>query len=169
MAYVDNEAFHEELVAYTKRVAEARANGLQEPRVTESIGKKILLIVNGLSKHPSYCGYTYIDEMVSEAIDNCIRCVKNYNPDVETKGGKPSPFNYFTMVSARAFIRMIYKEKKQMATKAAILRNSGVIGDLISGSGFDEEDEEQKNHMLQYLDSVLGKDSIGYGSYEHEE
>lgn len=170
MAYIDNVEFHNELMEYKKKLDEASERGDKIlPRVPENIGRKLLLIVNGLAKHKSYCGYTYIDDMISEALDNCVRCVGNYNPNVETKGGTPSPFSYFTMVAARAFHRIIHKERKYVTAKVNMLRNSNVLGDIMSGHGYDEEDMEHKNQLIQYMDGILGKDVVGYGSYDRDE
>lgn len=170
MAYLDNEEFHNELVEYTKILNEAKERGDENlPRVPESIGRKLLLIVNGLAKSKSYCGYTYIDDMISEALDNCVKCAGNYKSNVETKTGKPNPFGYFTMVASRAFHRILHKEKRFAEAKVNLLRNSNVIGDIMAGTGYDSSDMEHKNQLIQYMDGILGKDMVGYGSYGRDD
>lgn len=105
--YVDNERFLNEIVEYKKKIAEAKEQGLEKPRVSEYIGKCIYLIAENLSHKPRFMNYSFRDELVSDAIENCFLYFDNFNPD---KGS--NPFAYFTQIIYYAFHRRISKEEK---------------------------------------------------------
>lgn len=105
--YVDNERFLNEIVEYKKKIAEAKEQGLDKPRVSEYIGKCIYLIAENLSHKPRFMNYSFRDELVSDAIENCFLYFDNFNPD---KGS--NPFAYFTQIIYYAFHRRISKEEK---------------------------------------------------------
>jgi hypothetical protein len=105
--YVDNERFLAEIVEYKKKVVEAKEQGLDKPRVSEYIGKCIYLIAENLSHKPRFMNYSFRDELVSDAIENCFLYFDNFNPDISK-----NPFAYFTQIIYYAFHRRISKEEK---------------------------------------------------------
>lgn len=105
--YVDNEKFLQEIIDYKKRLAEAKTLGKEEPRVSEYIGKCIYLIAENLSHKPRFMNYSFRDELVSDAIENCFLYFNNFNPDISR-----NPFAYFTQIIYFAFHRRISKEEK---------------------------------------------------------
>ncbi len=83
-----------------------------EPVMPDSIGIAILKICEGISMRHNYRGYTYRDEMVRDAIVDCVRGVKKYD------GTKNSnPFGYFSVAAERAFWSRMEKEKRAHQTK----------------------------------------------------
>lgn len=108
--YVDNKEFYSELKKYYEQ---------PEPRrISDQIGLDIMKICRGLSFSSNFIGYTYKDEMIDDAIENCIYAVPHFNP-----GKTNNPFGYFTMVAWRAFIRRIQLEKKQTYIKHKNFQN----------------------------------------------
>jgi len=105
--YVDNQRFLEEIIEYKKQVVEAREQGLDKPRVSEYIGKCIYLIAENLSHKPRFMNYSFRDELVSDAIENCFLYFDNFNPTISQ-----NPFAYFTQIIYYAFHRRISKEEK---------------------------------------------------------
>jgi len=105
--YVDNERFLNEIVEYKKKIAEAKELGLEKPRISEYIGKCIYLIAENLSHKPRFMNYSFRDELVSDAIENCFLYFDNFNPDISK-----NPFAYFTQIIYYAFHRRISKEEK---------------------------------------------------------
>lgn len=105
--YVDNKKFFEEIVAYRKRLHEARAAGLEDPRIPDYIGLCIWKIAEKLSTKPCFMNYSFREEMVSDGIENCILYFKDYDPEIGQ-----NPFAYFTQVIYYAFLRRISKEEK---------------------------------------------------------
>jgi hypothetical protein len=105
--YVDNAKFLADIVEYKKKVAYAAENGLEKPRVSEYIGKCIWLITENLARKPRFMNYSFIDEMKSDAIENCFLYFDNFNPAISQ-----NPFAYFTQIIYYAFHRRISKEEK---------------------------------------------------------
>ena len=110
--YVDNERFLAEILEYKKQVVHAKENDLIKPRVSEYIGKCIYLIAENLSRKPRFMNYSFRDELVSDAIENCFLYFDNFNPDISS-----NPFAYFTQIIYYAFLRRIAEEKKQTYIK----------------------------------------------------
>ena len=133
--YVNNAEFSTAVVEYVKTVQEAKANNQPLPIVTDYIAQCFLKIAEGLSHKSNFIRYTYREEMVMDAVENCLKAIENYNLEAATRTGKPNAFAYFTQISWYAFLRRIAKEKKQQDIKFKYLTNSGVeafmnVGDV---------------------------------------
>ena len=72
---------------------------------------------------PNFSNYIYRQDMVSDAIENCVVYAHNFDPSKSK-----NPFSYFTQVCWYAFIRRIGKEKRQIE----------ICDKIISKSGFEE-------------------------------
>ena len=126
--YVNNKEFSGAVVAYVESVNEARENKIDEPRITEYIGSCFLKIAEGLSHKPNFSGYTYREEMVMDAVENCIKAIMNYDVKKATRTGLPNAFAYFTQITYYAFLRRIAKEKKHQDIKELYMEHSGAEG-----------------------------------------
>lgn len=140
--YVDNKKFYEALVEYRKSIDDAKANGLEKPRVSEYIGECFLKIATHLSYKANFINYTFKDDMISDGIENCLTAVEKFDPERGT-----NPFAYYTQIVFFAFVRRIQKEKKQQATKYKLLENID-IDQIISQS---EGNEEFANHLVEMV------------------
>ena len=150
--YVNNKEFSQSVVDYVTSVNEARQNMKEEPRITEYIGSCFLKIAEGLSHKPNFVGYTYREEMVMDAVENCLRAIGNYNIEAATRTGKPNAFSYFTQICYFAFIRRITKEKKQQDIKFRFIEKMG-IEDFVQ-MGMDNEGAEQ---TMAYVDTLRSR------------
>jgi hypothetical protein len=134
--YVNNRDFSEAVVEHVRATNEAIKNNETEPIIPEYIGECFLKISEGLSHKPNFVRYTYRDEMVMDAVENCIKAINNYNIEAATRTGKPNAFAYFTQISYFAFLRRIAKEKKQQDIKLKYIEQSGLDAFATSGDGF---------------------------------
>lgn len=102
------------MIRFKNEVAETVKNGKDPPRIPEDIGGSVMLICSNLSKKGNFSGYStqYKQEMISDAIVDCISAIANFDPDKTN-----NPFAYFTSIAWNAFIRRIQKEKKQQYIK----------------------------------------------------
>lgn len=123
--YVNNKEFSQAVVDYVNSVNESRSAGKDEPVITDYIGRCFLKISDGLSHKPNFIGYTYREEMVMDAVENCIKAIMNYNVEKATRTGLPNAFAYFTQISYYAFLRRIAKEKKQQDIKERYIAYAG--------------------------------------------
>ena len=104
----------------------AKDNEVALPIVPNYIAQCFLKIAEGLSHKSNFIRYTYREEMVMDAVENCLRAVENYNIEAATRTGKPNAFAYFTQISWYAFLRRIAKEKKQQDIKYKFMTTQGV-------------------------------------------
>ena len=123
--YVNNADFSAAVVAYVKEANEAKNRGEDIPVVTDYIATCFLKIAQGLSNKSNFSRYTYREEMVMDAVENCLKAIKNYDVEAATRSGKPNAFAYFTQITWYAFIRRITKEKKQQDLKLKYMTESG--------------------------------------------
>tara|TARA_B100000780_G_scaffold132195_1_gene92708 strand:+ start:415 stop:1002 length:588 start_codon:yes stop_codon:yes gene_type:complete len=123
--YVNNREFSEAVVAYVKTVNDAEAAEEDFPKVTDYIASCFMKISEGLSHKSNFIRYSYRDEMVMDAVENCLKAIKNYNIEAATRTGKPNAFAYFTQISWFAFLRRIAKEKRQHDIKFKYIEMSG--------------------------------------------
>ena len=124
--YVNNKEFSQAVVDYVNSVNESRTAGKEEPVITDYIGRCFLKISDGLSHKPNFIGYTYREEMVMDAVENCLKAITNYNIEAATRTGNPNAFAYFTQICYYAFLRRIAKEKKQQDIKFKWIEKAGV-------------------------------------------
>ena len=124
--YVNNSDFSTAVVEYVEKVDEARENDKKIPTVPDYIAQCFLRIAEGLSHKANFIRYTYREEMVMDAVENCLKAIGNYNLEAATRTGKPNAFAYFTQITWYAFLRRITKEKKQQEIKMKYLTKSGI-------------------------------------------
>ena len=124
--YVNNREFSYAVVDHVKSVNDAESIDEVPPKVTDYIATCFMKISEGLSHRPNFVRYTYRDEMVMDAVENCLRAIRNYDIDTATRTGNPNAFSYFTQICFFAFIRRITKEKKQQDIKHRFIERMGV-------------------------------------------
>ena len=124
--YVNNADFSQAVVSYVKTVNEAKQASKTLPVVPDYIAQCFLSIAEGLSHKSNFIRYTYREEMVMDAVENCLKAIENYNLEAATRTGKPNAFAYFTQITWYAFLRRIAKEKKQQDIKIKYLTKSGI-------------------------------------------
>jgi len=135
--YVNNADFSQAVVEYVKKADEAKKNNKDIPKVTNYIANCFLRIAEGLSHKSNFIRYTYREEMVMDAVENCLKAINNYDIEAATRTGKPNAFSYFTQITWFAFLRRIAKEKKQQEVKMKYLTASGIENFIINENGDD--------------------------------
>jgi len=124
--YVNNAQFSQSVVDYCTLVKESKESGGKQPIIPDYIATCFLKICEGLSHKANFVRYTYREEMVMDAVENCLKAIQNYNIEAATRTGKPNAFAYFTQISWFAFLRRIEKEKKQQDIKMKYMEQSGI-------------------------------------------
>lgn len=142
--YIDNQQFLAALLEHRGRVLEAKENGTEIPQISNYLGDCFIKIARHLSYKSNFINYSYKDEMISDAIENCLAVVNNFDP-----AKSKNPFAYFTQITFFAFIRRIQKEKKQLQTKFRYIDQLD-INDLITQ---EQDNGEFQNQFLDYLKS----------------
>lgn len=123
--YINNKDFLKEMIAYRQLVSKAKRKSLPKPKIPDTIAKCFMMIAENLSHKPNFLSYTFRDEMVADAIENCVMYVDNFDPNKSS-----NPFAYFTQIAYFAFLRRIQKEKKQLYVKYKATETAGVIDEF---------------------------------------
>lgn len=132
--YVNNKEFLSALIDYQAAVERSYIEEFGEvltkdkkgqkwstkPVIPKYIGACFLKIATHLSYKTNFINYIFIDDMVSDGIENCVQYIHNFNPDKSK-----NPFAYFTQIIHYAFLRRIQKEKRQLDIKSKILEKTG--------------------------------------------
>lgn len=140
--YINNRHLYEELVKYKEKCAKAAEEGKEKPRIPEYIGECFYKIATRLSTKYRFANYTYRDEMISDAIENCVMVVSGFDPNKST-----NPFAYFTQVIRNAFFRRIMKEKKQQYVKYRSMQKMTID----SGLSLHQEMDDARSIENSYL------------------
>jgi len=148
--YVNNADFSAAVVEYVKEVNAADKKGLERPIVPNYVAECLLKISERLSHKSNFVRYTYREEMVMDAVENCLKALMNYDVEAATRGGKPNAFGYFTQISWYAFLRRIQKEKKQQDLKLRFIAESGLDEFMVDP----DEDPEVAKVVQNFVDSL---------------
>ena len=119
--YVNNKDFTAAVSEYAIAIKEAKESEGTPPQMSEYIGESIYKIATRLSTRPNFINYTYRDEMICDAIENCIQYLGNFNIEKSSNA-----FAYVTQICYYAFLRRIQKEKKQVFIKQKSIMESDV-------------------------------------------
>ena len=114
--YVNNKEFTAAVAEHNAAVVLAKEEGRTPPQMSNYIGECIYKISTRLSTRPNFINYTYRDEMICDAIENCIQYIRNFNIEKSNNA-----FAYITQICYYAFLRRIQKEKKQVFIKQQII------------------------------------------------
>lgn len=142
--YVDNNLFLKEMIAHRKAVRLAKKENKPKPRLPDYVGKCFMMIAENFSHRPNFLSYSFRDEMIADAIENCVMYADNFNP-----AKSKNPFAYFSQIVYYAFLRRIQKEKKQLYVKYKSTEFIGVT------DGYDQlESEDGYNRQFEMYDNI---------------
>jgi hypothetical protein len=162
--YVDNKKFYTELVKYKTLCEKAEEKNLEKPQVPRYIAECFLQIATHLATKNRFRNYIFLDDMIFDGVENCIRYVSTFNPDLSN-----NPFAYFTKAIYYAFLRRIEKEKKYLYTKYKAIDNSEVFhllhdapvhatSEVQHDIGYSESARDNMNQFVQDYETKQAKD-----------
>lgn len=107
--YVDNKALYTSLCEWKE---ELKTN--PDKVLPDEVALGIVKIAQNLTRRYNFSGYTqsWKEEMVGDAIEHCLRYIKNFNTDKFN-----NPHAYITRICFNAFVQRLNKEHKQTAIK----------------------------------------------------
>jgi hypothetical protein len=152
--YVNGKDLYLAMVAYREKVDKAKLENKPQPIIPDYVGVCFMLICNKLATKPNFIGYSYKDEMIADAIENCVAAAHSFDPDKSN-----NPFAYFTQIAWNAFIRRIAKEKKQAYIKHKNFEHSNLLDDLLEEnySGGTKIHNEYSNDIIKNFENKLVK------------
>ena len=137
--YIDNKQFFKEMCEWKELVVEANNLGESRPPINSYIGECFMKIAEHLAFKTNFANYHYKEDMIGDAIENCIMYAHNFSPEKSK-----NPFSYFTQITYYAFLRRIEKEKKQSYIKFKLLE---MQDDVIIQKWYRENYFEKKDDM----------------------
>jgi hypothetical protein len=123
--YISNKDFLTEMIKYRQAITKSKRLGEKKPQIPRYVAECFMKIAENLSHKPNFLSYTFRDEMVADAIENCVMYVDNFDP-----GKSSNPFAYFTQITYYAFLRRIQKEKKQLYVKYKATESAGILDEF---------------------------------------
>lgn len=128
--YINNSDFYKILVDWHNSGKEQMPNEL---------ALAIQQICTNLAKSGKFVGYTWKDDMISDAVYMCLKAAKKFNPEKSK-----NPFSYFTQVAFNAFRKYLNTEHLRLATIEAYKRGIETIYDYDL-----ETDEDNYNSIME--------------------
>jgi len=115
--YVSNKDLVEELRPWLETVKKIKKkhpgyDQTQLPELPETVGTGIIQIVTGLGSRSNFANYSYLDDMIGDAVMNCIAYIHNFDLNKSN-----NVFAYIYQIAHNAFIRRITLEQKHVYTK----------------------------------------------------
>lgn len=154
--YVNNAEFTGIIQEWRDSCQQALENGLGRPAIPEAAGKIIMMICDRYSMKHNFRGYPFREDLVSTAIEACIKAFPNFDPAKST-----NPLSYFTQCAHYAFIGVISKEKRQLYTRIKMIQEGAVeYFDVIENDNTIES--SQKAYLLNFLDKNEQEIEFGF-------
>ena len=120
----DKSRYYVDKDEYTKEVGADINNGIASDR----LGELFLIHVNHYASSSCFKGYTYLDEMKSQAILFLLKYCKSFKTSYAKKNNKkPNAFAYCTTIVHNAFLQIIQREKRHSKIKDCIIKNQDRI------------------------------------------
>ena len=79
--FIDNKEFYAAMKAYITSIEVAKEKGEEKPRIPRYIGKCFLDIAEHLSTRPNFSNYMYRQDMVMDAVENCVVYCNRFDPE----------------------------------------------------------------------------------------
>lgn len=137
--YVSNKQLYEYIVEYNVRRKAAEAAGKPRPPMPDKVGEAIYLMCTRMGTRFNFRGYSFNDEMVGDAIVDCVNAFYLYDSDRFN-----NPFGYFSRIAWNAMIRKIFTEKVETYVK-----HKSLINAMISGDHWDSPDDFVDSRAIQ--------------------
>ena len=164
--YVDDEKLTEEMTVWRSNTDQFKLNKTERPPIPVFVAQCVISLASSMIKRHNYVGYSYTDEMISDAILNCTKYAHNFSVNKKNQKGKNSAFTYLNFIISKSFNNRIKQEKREQYLKYAsfgIMGGHDAFGDEMIG--VDESDDSESGVSI----SLLGNDFISKAlDYEHK-
>lgn len=157
--YIKKEDLHKAVIRYQREYRKAEREKRPVPPQPNILGQYILDITTRLATKSNFSGYTFLDAMQDDAIENICKAVMKYNPKKTD-----NIFNYFTTIAWHAFQFRITEEKKQNAVKHKHYQHTYRVYELdgmnrMDGASSiqDISNNEYSNRVIQEYEDMLNR------------
>lgn len=102
MNYINNQDLYNSMVEWKKS---------NDDKLPKTVVDAIMQICHNLAKSGKFCRYTWKEDMIQDALYDCVKGAKTFNPEKSK-----NPFAYFTQIAYNAFRRYLNNEHLRLAT-----------------------------------------------------
>jgi len=156
--YVNNKKLLQHLIDYKER---KRHN--PNAQIDDYIAHSIMEIASKFASRPNFSGYTFREDMVSDAIENVIRYIDNFDPEKSH-----NPFAYITQICHYAFLRKIKEEKTQTYVRFKSIQKHFFEDNLADIQNIDHSEEGTDFSMSNPLYENMQEFIDGFEVEMHE-
>lgn len=121
--YVTNSALLPEVLSSKK-----------EGKMSNKLAEMLMLLTRKYANRPCFIGYSYKEDMISEALTNLVQNALKFNPEKSS-----NPFAYYTTCINSSFLQYLNFEKKHRRIRDELLIETGENPSF----GFQEEYKQQ--------------------------
>lgn len=89
-------------------------------RLTDELAKMLMMLTRKYAMRPCFSGYTYREDMVSEALANLCQNALKFNPEKSN-----NPFAFYTSCINNSFLQFLNIEKKHRRIRDQLLIDMG--------------------------------------------
>ena len=146
--YVDKIQFTNAVADYVQQCKEAKELGKQQPQIPPYIGECFMKICEGIAVKPGFRKFGDTDVFISDALENLVTAINNYNIDARTASGTPNAFGYFSQVAYWCMVRRIKTMKKDTKRRLDYIMNMGPDAFINSG------DHGSQAEVQLYIDNL---------------
>lgn len=142
--YVPNDKLLATIVEHQEALRQAKKNRTTPPPLPDYLGESFLKIADRLARKPNFASYTFREDMIADAVENCCQYAGNFDPAKSS-----NPFSYFTQIIYFAFLRRISREKKHLYVKYKAMELQG-----LTNPSLQSEESNQSGSKVNLYDNI---------------
>ena len=120
------------------------ASLLNKPIVSNYLVIQVNKIATRFAQRPLYINRTYKEDMINNAVENCLKYITNFDPTITTNA-----FSYFTQYCYYAFLRTILSENRQRDIESKITEECEFSAFFASSEGLEYHEKQQLKESLE--------------------
>lgn len=128
--YINNKEFGIQLTEHRINWLKSKEDETEPPIVPDAIAATFLMLAKKLATRYNFSGYTWRDDMVSDAVISCLKSAHKFDINVSTQS-----FSYFSLLCWRAFTDLIKQEKEHAYVRAKMFY-------MIPEDSFDTQEQD---------------------------
>jgi DNA-directed RNA polymerase specialized sigma subunit len=118
--------------------------------MTPELVKMLMMLVERYAQRANWRGYTYIDDMKSEALVSLLNGSLKFKPEVSQ-----NPFGYLTQIVTHSFLTTLDKEKKVRRIRDDILEQHGFSPSNTRQLENEEKIMERHRKMADWKEGII--------------
>lgn len=120
-------------------------------RVTDELGQMFMMIARNYAKHPYFSGWSFKEDMISEALTGLCQAALKFNPEKSN-----NPFAFYTTCVHHSFLQFLNAERKHRNIRDKMLIELGENPSFNYLQNYDDQRHNQQaaDHAGDYHQEV---------------